>query len=46
MAEARKEETVAEKAAAAEGKTSVLRGTGGEETEDKMEKAPAEMTDW
>ena len=43
LAEARKEEAAAEKSAATEGTTSVLRGTGGEDKKEIREKATAEM---
>ena len=34
------------KVSATEGKTEVLGGTGGEETEERREKLPVEMTNW
>ena len=43
LTEARKEEAAAEKGSATEGETAVLGGTGGEETEERREKTPAEM---
>ena len=41
-----KEEAEAAKITAIEGTTSVIVGPGGEETEERREKAPAEMTNW
>ena len=46
LEEARKEELAAEKAEVTEGTAEVLGGTGGEETEEKMEKTAAEMSNW
>ena len=46
LEEAQKEDNVGVKAAEIEGTAEVLRGTGGQETEEKMEKAPLEMTNW
>ena len=44
LAEARKEDTVAGKTASTEGTTSVIGETGGEDTEEKRDKTPVEMT--
>ena len=46
MAEARKEEAVTAKVAAAEETTEVHGGTGGGETEERRNIMPAEMTNW
>ena len=46
LPEARKEEPVAAKVAATEGTEAVPMGEGGEEMEERREKAPADMTNW
>ena len=46
LAEAQKEEAAAAQTAAVEGKTTVLGGSGGEETEEIRKKMPAYMTNW